>query len=100
MRAPYPAPLAQDPAVAEVVAAIEAEEGAMTEKKRRVVAAAIEALAELGYAAATTSEIARRAGVAEATIFRHFESKKDMLLRIVRAVSDDRLAAPAGGEYR
>ena len=74
----------QDAATSEVVAAMEAGEGTMTEKKRRVVVAAIEAFAELGYAAATTNEIARRAGVAEATIFRHFESKKDMLLRIVR----------------
>ena len=35
--------------IAEAVAAIEAEEGAMTDKKRRVVVAAIEAFAELGY---------------------------------------------------
>lgn len=75
---------APDSVIAEAVAAIEAEEGPMTDKKRRVVVAAIEAFAELGYAAATTNKIARRAGVAEATIFRHFESKKDMLLRIVR----------------
>jgi AcrR family transcriptional regulator len=76
--------IAPNAVIAEVLAAIEDAEGTMTEKKRRVIAAAIEAFSELGYAAATTSEIARRAGVAEATIFRHFESKKDMLLRIVR----------------
>ena len=76
--------IAPNAVIAEVLAAMEEAEGTMTEKKRRVIAAAIEAFSELGYAAATTSEIARRARVAEATIFRHFESKKDMLLRIVR----------------
>ncbi|RKN78238.1 TetR/AcrR family transcriptional regulator [Paenibacillus ginsengarvi] len=55
----------------------------MTDKQRRIVESAIEVFAEKGYAASSTSEIAQRAGVAEGTIFRHFKTKKELLLSIV-----------------
>lgn len=54
----------------------------ITEKQSRIVRAAIEMFAEKGYAASSTSEIAQRAGVAEGTIFRHYKTKKDLLLAI------------------
>ncbi|MCY9516328.1 TetR/AcrR family transcriptional regulator [Paenibacillus apiarius] len=57
--------------------------GKMTEKQARILRAAIEVFAEKGYAASSTSEIAQRAGVAEGTIFRHYKTKKDLLLSIV-----------------
>lgn len=60
--------------------------GKMTEKQQRIVEAAIEIFAEKGYAAASTSEIAQKAGVAEGTIFRHYKTKKDLLLSIVAPV--------------
>ncbi|OUM94309.1 MAG: TetR family transcriptional regulator [Thermobacillus sp. ZCTH02-B1] len=59
------------------------ERGARTEKQARILRAAMEVFAEKGYAAASTSEIAQRAGVAEGTIFRHYKSKKDLLFSIV-----------------
>ncbi|ALS26309.1 TetR family transcriptional regulator [Paenibacillus sp. 32O-W] len=55
----------------------------MTEKQARIFKAAIDVFAEKGYAASSTSEIAQRAGVAEGTIFRHYKTKKDLLLSIV-----------------
>lgn len=55
----------------------------MTDKQRRVVEAALEVFAEKGFAAASTSEIAKRAGVAEGTIFRHYKTKKDLLIGVV-----------------
>ncbi|WP_409341165.1 TetR/AcrR family transcriptional regulator [Paenibacillus sp. MBLB4367] len=55
----------------------------MTEKQFRIVQAAVEIFAEKGYAATSTSEIAQKAGVAEGTIFRHYKTKKDLLLSIV-----------------
>lgn len=55
----------------------------MTEKQRRVLEAALEIFAEKGYAGASTSEIAKRAGVAEGTIFRHYKTKKDLLIGVV-----------------
>ncbi|CAH8710951.1 TetR/AcrR family transcriptional regulator [Paenibacillus thiaminolyticus] len=65
----------------------------MTEKQVRIVKAAIEVFAQKGFAASSTSEIAQRAGVAEGTIFRHYKTKKDLLLSIV-APSIVKLMAP------
>jgi AcrR family transcriptional regulator len=65
----------------------------MTEKQRRIVLAAIETFAEKGYAATSTSEIAQKAGVAEGTIFRHYKTKKDLLLSIISPVMA-KLVAP------
>ena len=42
--------------------------------------AAAELFAESGYDAAGTAEIARRAGVSEMTLFRHFATKESLLL--------------------
>lgn len=42
--------------------------------------AALELVAELGYDAAATAQIAERAGVSEMTLFRHFPSKEALLL--------------------
>ena len=79
-------------AVADVM---EQEEGAMTPAKRRIVEMAVLAFAEQGYAATSTRDIATRAGVSEAAIFRHFSSKKDLLVRIVRPLAG-RLIVPTG----
>jgi AcrR family transcriptional regulator len=54
-----------------------------TEKQQKIVEAAIEMFAEKGYASTSTSQIAKKAGVAEGTIFRHYKTKKDLLLSIV-----------------
>ncbi|MBB5323911.1 AcrR family transcriptional regulator [Anoxybacillus tepidamans] len=59
------------------------EDGKWSEKQIKILEAAIEMFAEKGYAATSTSEIAKRAGVAEGTIFRHYKTKKDLLLAIV-----------------
>ena len=53
-----------------------------TEKQIKILEAATEIFAEKGYAATSTSEIAQKAGVAEGTIFRHYKTKKDLLLSI------------------
>ncbi|MNW31429.1 Fatty acid metabolism regulator protein [compost metagenome] len=55
----------------------------MTEKQLKIIQAAVEIFAEKGFAGSSTSEIAQRAGVAEGTIFRHYKTKKDLLLSIV-----------------
>ncbi|MDB4865753.1 MAG: TetR/AcrR family transcriptional regulator [Cohnella sp.] len=61
----------------------EASGDKMTEKQSRIFEAAIEVFAEKGYSGSSTSEIAQRAGVAEGTIFRHYKTKKELLLSIV-----------------
>jgi AcrR family transcriptional regulator len=58
----------------------------LTDKQKRILAAAVEFFAEKGFASTSTSEIAKKAGVAEGTIFRHYKTKKELLLSIVAPV--------------
>lgn len=51
--------------------------------RARVLDAAEEVFAELG-ATASTEEVARRAGVAIGTVFRHFPTKQDLLTAIMK----------------
>jgi AcrR family transcriptional regulator len=69
------------------------EEQKMTDKQLKIIQAASEVFAQKGYAASSTSEIAQRAGVAEGTIFRHYKTKKDLLLSIIAPVMA-KLVAP------
>ena len=55
----------------------------LTDKQKKILLAAIDSFSEKGYAATSTSEIAKKAGVAEGTIFRHYKTKKDLLLGII-----------------
>lgn len=59
------------------------EDEKLTPKQISILQAAIEIFSEKGYAAAATSEIAQKAGVAEGTIFRYYKTKKDLLLSII-----------------
>jgi AcrR family transcriptional regulator len=59
------------------------DEDKLTDKQKKIITAAIETFSEKGYAASSTSEIAKKAGVAEGTIFRHYKTKKDLLVSIV-----------------
>jgi len=65
----------------------------LTEKQKKILFAAIESFSEKGYAATSTNEIAKKAGVAEGTIFRHYKTKKELLLNIVSPVMA-KLVAP------
>jgi AcrR family transcriptional regulator len=69
------------------------DEEELTEKQKQIIIAAIESFSTKGYAATSTSEIAKKAGVAEGTIFRHYKTKKDLLLSIVTPVMS-KLIAP------
>lgn len=76
------------------------------ETRERLVEAAAEVFAELGYAGASIQSIAAAADLTSGTIYRHFESKAALLLEVVkRAVhavplvdrlGDDSGAEPAG----
>lgn len=56
---------------------------APTEKQQRVLDAALEMFADRGYAGVATNEIAKKAGVAEGTIFKNWKTKKDLLVAVV-----------------
>ena len=75
-------------AAATVADALERDEGPMTPAKRRIVEEAVLAFAERGFDGTSTKDIARRAGVSEAAIFRHFPSKKELLLRMFRPLAE------------
>ena len=62
------------------------EDEGLTEKQKKIILAAIESFSEKGFAATSTSEIAKKAGVAEGTIFRHYKTKKDLLLSITAPI--------------
>jgi AcrR family transcriptional regulator len=64
-----------------------------TDKHAKILEAAIEIFSEKGFAATSTSEIAQKAGVAEGTIFRHYKTKKDLLLSIAGPIAT-KLVAP------
>ncbi|ALC80387.1 MULTISPECIES: TetR/AcrR family transcriptional regulator [Bacillus] len=63
------------------------EEIKMSDKQKKILIAAIETFSEKGFAATSTSEIAKKAGVAEGTIFRHYKTKKDLLMSIVMPIA-------------
>jgi len=48
------------------------------DRRKKLLTAALELFSRQGYRGTTTREIARRAGVSEALLFRHFPSKEDL----------------------
>jgi AcrR family transcriptional regulator len=55
--------------------------------RERIVDAALDQLAEGGYASASVAAVARRAGVATGTVYRHFPSKQDLFAEVFRRAS-------------
>ena len=65
--------------------------------RERLTRAAIAIVAREGMAAATTAAIAAEAGVAEGTLYRHFESKDDLLLAAYRQMKNEVFVLAAEG---
>lgn len=55
--------------------------------RQRLVRAALELFTAQGYHATTTPQIAKKAGVAEGTIYRHFTSKQQLLNELYRGAA-------------
>jgi AcrR family transcriptional regulator len=53
--------------------------------RQRLIRAALELFATRGYHDTTTAQIAKKAGVAEGTIYRHFASKQQLVNELYRA---------------
>lgn len=62
----------------------------MTEKQENILINALELFATQGYHAVSTSKIAKKAGVSEALIFRHFENKEG-LLSAIKCVAEEKM---------
>lgn len=56
----------------------------MNDKEIKILEAAIEIFAEKGFVSTSTNEIAKKANVAEGTIFRYFKTKKELLKSIIK----------------
>ncbi|MFT7621965.1 MAG: TetR/AcrR family fatty acid metabolism transcriptional regulator, partial [Myxococcota bacterium] len=52
---------------------------ARSDKRERIIAAAVKVFAAKGFYCARVSDVAREAGVADGTIYLYFESKEDLL---------------------
>jgi AcrR family transcriptional regulator len=63
-----------------------------TARSRAILATASRLFAAKGYSNATTSEIAREAGVAEGTLYHHFGSKDGIFLRLFDETMEGYLA--------
>ena len=55
----------------------------MTDRKEKILESALELFANQGYNATATNKIAKKAGVSEGLIFRHFGNKKGLLQAIM-----------------
>jgi len=54
------------------------------QRRPQILAAALDVFTSKGFAAATTSEIARTAGVAEGTLYNYFDNKRALFIAVVQ----------------
>jgi AcrR family transcriptional regulator len=64
--------------------------------RERIVAAASAQVAEAGYASATVQAVARRAGVATGSVYKHFPSKAGLFAEVFRRASQRELDVVVG----
>jgi TetR/AcrR family fatty acid metabolism transcriptional regulator len=62
------------------------------DKRRRILEAAVHVFARKGYFAARVSDVAKKAGVADGTIYLYFRSKEDILVRLFDEVMSEHVA--------
>jgi TetR/AcrR family transcriptional regulator, fatty acid metabolism regulator protein len=60
-------------------------------RKNRIIEAALRIFAEKGFQEATISEIAKAAGVSDATVYEYFKTKEDLLFTIPEKLTGDAL---------
>jgi len=70
----------------------EAPQRNKADKRSLITEAAVEVFAERGFHQARVSDIARRAGVADGTIYLYFKNKEDLLLSVFEEKMDELLA--------
>src|SRR5207302_9986070 len=81
----------------------ERTEARRAETRERIVSAALDQLAEGGYASASVQAVARRAGVATGSVYRYFPSKSELFAEVFKRASARELeifADATGGDER
>ena len=58
------------------------------EKRERILHAAIKEFSSLGFSAANTNTIAKKAGISVGSLFKYFETKEDLYLILVHYAAD------------
>lgn len=66
-------------------------EQALSSIRQHFITAAIEEIAQVGYASANINHISQAAGYAKGTIYNHFPSKEALMLEIIELLSADHL---------
>lgn len=83
---------------------IDLSELELPDKEKRILEAAISISVEKGFSSTTTSEIAKRAGVAEGTIFRYFKTKKEIIhgimLQAIKITTDKIILNPLNNIFK
>lgn len=51
--------------------------------KKKIIESAIKLISQNGYAATTTAQIAKEAGISEATLFKYFKNKETLLREVI-----------------
>lgn len=67
------------------------------QRVRDILRVGREVFAERGYERATTTEVAQRLGVSEATVFTYFRSKRELCVRVIQDWYDEIIAAIEAG---
>ena len=62
------------------------QEQEMPKGKRNSLLAALDLFARYGYDGTSTAQVAEAAGVSQATIFKYFKTKQDLLKAIIKPV--------------
>ena len=75
--------------------ATEKTEARKAHTRERIVTAALEQVAEGGWASAPIQVVAARAGIATGTVYRHFPSKGDLFAEVFRRASEHELGVVA-----
>ena len=75
----------------------ERTEARRAKTRERIIAAALELIAEGGYVNAPVAAVADRAGVAVGTVYRHFPSKSDLFAEVFRRASQREVDAMRSG---
>src|SRR3954471_4810564 len=63
------------------------------QRRDQLIEVATKLFADWGYEATTTALIAKTAGVTEPILYRHFKSKQELFVAIVRSVSERTIAS-------
>lgn len=71
----------------------------LTERQRRVIESALILFSEQGYDKTSTSDIAKKAGVAEGTVYKQFKNKKALLYAAILPIIRDNVAPVVVKEF-